>query len=123
MINPGLRDRTVLITGANNPLNIGAAIAVAFAGVGAKPFFHYQRVPEPISAADGVSEAFYRAQQAKDCGDALRQVAAAGADARAFEADFSDPSAVGRLFEQAERSCGPIDALINSNSVTTERTG
>ena len=31
MIDPGLRDKVVLVTGANNPFGIGAAIAEAFA--------------------------------------------------------------------------------------------
>ena len=37
----GLRDKVVLITGANNPMGIGAATAVAFADVGAKVFVTY----------------------------------------------------------------------------------
>jgi NAD(P)-dependent dehydrogenase (short-subunit alcohol dehydrogenase family) len=31
MIDPGLRNKVVLVTGANNPFGIGAAIAEAFA--------------------------------------------------------------------------------------------
>ena len=31
MIDPGLKDKVVLVTGGNNPFGIGAAIARAFA--------------------------------------------------------------------------------------------
>ena len=45
MINPGLRGRSVLVTGANNRFGIGAAIALAFARLGATLFLHYLRTP------------------------------------------------------------------------------
>ena len=38
MIDTGLTDKVVLITGANNPLGIGAATAKAFARQGAAVF-------------------------------------------------------------------------------------
>ena len=43
MIDPGVKDKVVLITGGNNPFGIGAAIARAFASHGAKVFIHYFR--------------------------------------------------------------------------------
>ena len=43
MINPGLKDKVVLVTGGNNPFGIGAAIARAFAYQGAKSFIHFFR--------------------------------------------------------------------------------
>ena len=44
MINPGLEGRIVVVTGANNPQGIGAAVARAFAAQGAKILLHYLRV-------------------------------------------------------------------------------
>jgi NAD(P)-dependent dehydrogenase (short-subunit alcohol dehydrogenase family) len=38
MVDPGLKGRVVLITGANNPFGIGAAAACAFASEGARCF-------------------------------------------------------------------------------------
>ena len=43
MIDPGLKDKVVLVTGGNNPFGIGAAIARAFAAHGARIFVHYFR--------------------------------------------------------------------------------
>ncbi len=114
MINPGLRNRTVLITGANNPFGIGAAAAVAFASVGAKPFLHYFRAPDEGAAPDDPGESFYRAQQAKTCDEVIARLAAVGTRAHAFEADFSDQTDVVRLFDEAERTCGQVDVLINN---------
>ena len=38
MIDPGLENKVVLVTGANNPCGIGAATAKAFAAEGARVF-------------------------------------------------------------------------------------
>mgnify|MGYP001563770212 FL=1 len=40
MVNPGLQNKVVLITGGNNPRGIGAATAKAFAAQGAAVFIH-----------------------------------------------------------------------------------
>jgi 3-oxoacyl-[acyl-carrier protein] reductase len=110
MINPGLRDRTVLVTGANNPSGIGAAIALAFAKVGAKVFLHYSRTPyERTWGAE-----FYRRQKSQSCVVVLERLAGIGAVAHASEIDFSDPVAGRRLFDEAERTCGPIEVLVNN---------
>ena len=110
VINPGLRGRSVLVTGANNRFGIGAAIALAFARFGATLFLHYHRTP-----LDHGSEAdVYRAQQANTPDDLLRSLGDIGARAAAYEADFSDPAAIGPMFDAAERFCGSIDVLINN---------
>jgi 3-oxoacyl-[acyl-carrier protein] reductase len=108
MIDPGLRDRCVLVTGANNPLGIGAAAAVAFARLDARVFLHYHRT------FDDRLHARYREQQAKSCDEVLEALHAIGATADACEADFADPDAAAMVFERAERAMGRVDVLVNN---------
>ena len=46
MIDYGLKDKIVLVTGANNPQGIGAATALAFAREGAKIILVYKKVSD-----------------------------------------------------------------------------
>ncbi|MBI1872889.1 MAG: SDR family oxidoreductase [Acidobacteria bacterium] len=115
MIDPGLRNRTVLITGANNPFGIGTAAAIAFASVGAKLFLHFFRSPDtPAVTGDGPGESFYRAQQLNTCEQVMARVTATGGEAHSFEADFADSTAVERLFDAVERTFGRVEVLINN---------
>ena len=85
MINPGLQNRSVLVTGTDNPLGIGTAIAAAFVAVGATPFLHrYRSADDPLK------------------------------DARAIAGDLGDASLVSQLFDSAERASGPVDVLVNN---------
>ena len=45
MVDYGLKDRVVLITGANNPQGIGATTAFTFACEGARVVLVYKRIP------------------------------------------------------------------------------
>ena len=117
MIDPELAGKVVLVTGANNPLGIGAATARAFAAQGAHVLLHYFRPPQPSPAenvADVPGEALYRAQQLKSAVDVVRQIRQDGGVAEAWEADLSDPSIVPQLFDQAERLLGPVEVLVNN---------
>lgn len=101
MINPGLENRVVLVTGANNPHGIGAATAKAFAAQGAKIFVHYLRVKTSERTAEAPDEV-------------LRAIGALGTRVQAREADLSDPAAATTLFNEAERAFGPVDVLVNN---------
>jgi len=91
-----LRGKTVLVTGGGR--RVGRAIALAFAGGGARVAVHYN----------------------KSAADAKRVVAAAkslsGADSAAFRADLLDPAAPAALAAAVARRFGGIDVLINSAS-------
>lgn len=117
MIDPCLLGRTVLVTGANNPHGIGAAIAEAFASVGAKLFLHYYRdctSEQIVGEGDTPGESFYRQQQRNSVDKVLTGLHRIGATAGGYEADFADPAILATLFDEAERFCGPVDVLVNN---------
>jgi len=119
MIDPGLKEKVVLITGANNPYGIGAGIARAFAAQGAKVFLHYLRQTgtSPLDAAGEASspgESFYRSQQAKSADEVLTEVRRMGVAADALEADLSDASLIPSIYDHAEERLGPVEILINN---------
>ena len=101
MIDPRLQDRIVLVTGANNPRGIGAAVARAFAAQGATILLHYLRVGADPRIAMGPDEV-------------LSSIEATGGRVRAWEGDLADPATIPRLFDVAESAFGPVDVLINN---------
>jgi 3-oxoacyl-[acyl-carrier protein] reductase len=124
MIDPQLKDKVVLITGANNPHGIGAATARALAEQRSRLFLHYFRaasVPPQLSeqgsaklALSSPGAAFYNAQLAKSADEVLASLRKLGAEAHALEADLADTSLIPRLFDEAERSLGPVEIVINN---------
>jgi len=116
MIDPGLKEKVVLITGANNPYGIGAGIARAFAAQGARSFLHYLRLSETSSGnrpAGTPGESFYHSQQAKSPGEVLAEIRRMGVEADAWEADLADVSRIPLLYGHAQR-LGPVEVLVNN---------
>jgi 3-oxoacyl-[acyl-carrier protein] reductase len=122
MIDPGLQDKVVLVTGANNPFGIGAAIAEAFAVQGTSIFITYLRSrPEEfgIDAAAAAKattpgEEFYRARNADAPDAVLGRLRGHAARIELAEIDLADPEAVPQLFDQVEKTLGSVDILINN---------
>jgi 3-oxoacyl-[acyl-carrier protein] reductase len=121
MLDPGLQNRVVLVTGGNNPLGIGAATAKAFAAQGAAVFIHFFRepVPEFIKAAethssDAPSPAMYYALHSHSAQEVADSIRSAGGRATAWEADLSDPAVIPELFERAESALGLVEVLVNN---------
>ncbi len=121
MIDPGLKDKVVLLSGGNNPFGIGAAIARAFASHGARIFIHYFRqqmdLPDPerndrLSQAPGL--AFFFEQQQKTADEVVASIRKSGGKAASWEGDLRDPQNVQRLFEEAEKAFGQVDILVNN---------
>jgi len=119
VIDPGLKDKVALITGANNPFGIGAAIARALASHGALVFIHYFRqatdgsdVDHPKEQAPGL--AFFFEQQEKTADEVVTSIRQSGGDAEFWEGDLRDPENVNRLIEQTETAFGQVDILVNN---------
>ncbi len=114
MIDTGLKNKVVLITGANNPYGIGAATAKAFAAEGAIVPVTYLRLPAHISASDTPGEDFYRSQTAKTADEVVKAIRDPGGKTEAWEIDLADPAAIPYLFDQVEKAFGPVDVLVNN---------
>src|SRR4051794_41427994 len=93
MIDTGLRGRSAIVTGTDNPQGIGQATARALADLGVRLFLVYQE-HEPV--------------------DVLREIGGGGRKAMAMRTDLSDPAAPAAIFEAAEAALGPIAMLVNN---------
>ncbi|RIK36610.1 MAG: hypothetical protein DCC55_26830 [Chloroflexi bacterium] len=122
MIDPGLAGKIVLITGANNPMGIGAATAMAFAQQDARVFLAYRRIaPEQygISGAEAAQAtepgfALYHARRAQPADEVVQMIRTAGGQAAAWETDLADPATISPLFDAVEAAFGPVDVLVNN---------
>jgi len=109
MIEPGLADRVVLVTGANS--GIGAVTASAFARQGARVAIHYLgAAPPPLPQVHWEHEVL-----GPGAAEALvARIRAAGGVAAAFAADLADPRAAPLLFDRVEAELGPVEILVNN---------
>jgi len=119
MLNPGLRDKVVLVTGANSPYGIGAATAAAFAAQGAAVFITYLRQGsfgdgEQAEVPTTPGESFYRAAQQLSADTVMDRILAQGGRITGVEAYLSDPQVIPQLFDEAEAAFGPVAVLINN---------
>ncbi|MCB8976147.1 MAG: SDR family oxidoreductase [Ardenticatenaceae bacterium] len=118
MIDPQLKDKVVLITGANH--GIGAATAKAFAAQGAKVFITYFRGKTTVSeqemsqakAQNHGGPALYAANQQQSGEQVVAEIEAAGGTAVTQEADLANANNIPLLFDQCEARLGPVDVLV-----------
>lgn len=127
MIDPGLAGKVTLVTGANNPLGIGAAIAEAFARQGAAVFMtalpespgRYGIDPAEAAMASEPSEAFSRARNADPLDGIVQRLRPYSVPIGAVKADLSDPAAITPLFDRIESELGLLDILVSNAAHAT----
>lgn len=120
MIDPGLQNKVVLITGANH--GIGATTARALAAQGARVFITYLRLPslgttseqERGGGAHTPGLALYNLKRSQTAEEVTEQIRAQGGSVEAMEADLADLTTIPLLFDRTEATFGPVDILINN---------
>ena len=117
MIDPGLNEKVVLVTGGNNPYGIGAEIARKFASLGAKVFIHGYRQKIDFPSERQNQEPglpFFFEQQKKSADEVAASIRKAGGTAEHWDGDLRDHQNATLLFEKAEKVFGKIDILVNN---------
>jgi len=125
MIDPHLKGKVVLVTGANNPYGIGAAVARQFAAHGAYVFIHGYRQEITIPWGSGKQEpglSFFFEQQRKSADEVVTSIQEAGGKSEHWDGDLRDPKNVTLLFEKAEEAFGSVDILVNNAAEYTADT-
>ena len=124
MINYGLKDKVVIITGANNPYGIGAATAFAFASEGAKVVLVYKKVFRPFDVTkvdqNGVDR--YYAANAGDAKVVENKLKEITADYLILESDISNEESVKEIYTKILNKYGRVDILVN-NAATDDENG
>ncbi|MEI8348461.1 MAG: SDR family NAD(P)-dependent oxidoreductase [Pseudomonadota bacterium] len=112
----GLKDTVVLITGANNPCGIGAAIAESFAKQGARIFLHGYRgaalKSKTIPTIPGAD--LYQHYNSIPLEVVLEKIRKYGVHVDGLEGSLADPLFIAKLFDQAAKRFGPVQVLINN---------
>jgi 3-oxoacyl-[acyl-carrier protein] reductase len=123
MIDPCLKDKVVIITGANH--GIGAATARAFADQGARVFVTAYRASTPFSASELEKarrekiggERLYAAMQQIPASAVADEINRSGRSAVAWEANLAEAGNIPLLFDHCETRLGPVDILVNNHTV------
>ena len=116
MIDYGLKDRVVLITGANNPQGIGATTALAFAREGAKVVLVYKRILRPFDKCKADKNGADRYFQANAAGADIveSKLKEMGADYLIIDSDISCEDAVKEIYNKTLARYGHVDILVNN---------
>lgn len=121
MLDTGLKDKVVIVTGANH--GIGAATAQAFAKEGAKVFITYLRLSpseyggvdeEETKKAVEPGRAYYYKTLTRSPDSVIEAIEESGGICTSWEANLADPKTVPKLFDRAEDAFGSVSVLVNN---------
>ena len=116
MINYGLKDRVVIVTGANNPQGIGATTALAFAREGAKVVLIYKKLFREFDKSktdkNGVDR--YFEANAGDASIVEAKLQEMNADYMVMESDISNEETVKEIYAKVLDKFGRVDILVNN---------
>ena len=116
MINYGLKNRVVLITGANNPQGIGATTALAFAREGAKVVLVYKKIFRPFdkNKTDKNGTDRYFEANARNADIVESKLKEINADYIILESDISNEDDVKAIYSTVMDRYARIDILVNN---------
>ncbi len=116
MVDYGLTNKIVLITGANNPEGIGAEAAQLFAEQKAKVAIVYKKIKQPYNEnkVDAMGLDRYFKANSGDTSFVEERLSSIGCDYMVIESDISDETCVKNIFEQIETRLGTVDILVNN---------
>ena len=124
MVDYGLKNKTAIITGTNNPRGIGAAAAIALAREGARVVLTYKRIfrgyDESRTGENG-ADRYYKAN-AGDASETEKLLRKMTAQYLVLEKDVSDEKQVKEIFDAAIGCFGGVDILVN-NAAADDETG
>jgi 3-oxoacyl-[acyl-carrier protein] reductase len=121
MPDTGLKDKIVIVTGANH--GIGAATAAAFAREGARVFLTYLRLSpsayggvdnEEAGKAAKPGRAYYYNRLIRPPDAVMGAIRDLGGICDSWEADLAVPKNIPALFDRAEKAFGGVDILVNN---------
>ena len=124
MVDYGLKNKVVIITGTNNPQGIGAATALAFAREGAKVVLVYKKIPRSFDESKtekNGADRYYKANAGNTLAVETR-LREFNAQYLVLEKDIADENQVKEIFKTALEQFGKVDILVN-NAATDDESG
>ena len=122
MVDYGLKDKVVIITGANNPQGIGATTALAFARNKAKIVLVYKKIAYNYDENKTLKNGFDRYYKLNSGSAQIVETKLSELNAQyiTLEKDISEKIQVGEIFNSAIKQFGKIDILVNNAAVDDE---
>jgi 3-oxoacyl-[acyl-carrier protein] reductase len=110
MVDPQLKNKTALISGAST--GIGKATALAFAAQGTHVVIHY--LGRKLEVEEPFQPEYYGFRGKEGAAELAGQIQQMGGQAIIAEANLCLPEAIPALFDEAEKAFGRVDILVNN---------